>query len=65
MTNYDATFKNIKVVFEKDNLFNTIGEVISNAGKTQVRIAETEKYPHVTFFLAEDENRFSKRKIEF
>jgi 2,3-bisphosphoglycerate-independent phosphoglycerate mutase len=52
MTNYDATFKNIHVVFEKDNLFNTIGEVISNAGKTQVRIAETEKYPHVTFFFS-------------
>jgi 2,3-bisphosphoglycerate-independent phosphoglycerate mutase len=52
MTNYDATFMNIKVVFEKDNLFNTIGEVISNAGKTQVRIAETEKYPHVTFFFS-------------
>lgn len=52
MTNYDATFKNVKVVFEKDNLFNTIGEVISNAGKTQVRIAETEKYPHVTFFFS-------------
>jgi len=52
MTNYDATFKNIQVVFEKDNLINTIGEVISNAGKTQVRIAETEKYPHVTFFFS-------------
>jgi 2,3-bisphosphoglycerate-independent phosphoglycerate mutase len=52
MTNYDATFKNIQVVFEKDNLFNTIGEVIANAGKTQVRIAETEKYPHVTFFFS-------------
>lgn len=52
MTNYDATFKNIHVVFEKDNLFNTIGEVISNEGKTQVRIAETEKYPHVTFFFS-------------
>jgi 2,3-bisphosphoglycerate-independent phosphoglycerate mutase len=52
MTNYDTTFKNIQVVFEKDNLINTIGEVISNAGKTQVRIAETEKYPHVTFFFS-------------
>jgi 2,3-bisphosphoglycerate-independent phosphoglycerate mutase len=52
MTNYDATFKNIQVVFEKDNLINTIGEVISYAGKTQVRIAETEKYPHVTFFFS-------------
>ncbi|MBM3185147.1 MAG: 2,3-bisphosphoglycerate-independent phosphoglycerate mutase [Bacteroidetes bacterium] len=52
MTNYDATFKNIQVIFEKDNLFNTIGEVVSNAGRTQVRIAETEKYPHVTFFFS-------------
>jgi 2,3-bisphosphoglycerate-independent phosphoglycerate mutase len=52
MTNYDSTFKNIQVLFEKDNLFNTIGEVVSNAGKTQVRIAETEKYPHVTFFFS-------------
>ncbi len=51
MTNYDASFKNVKVVFEKDNLSMTIGEVLSKAGKTQVRIAETEKYPHVTFFF--------------
>ena len=52
MTNYDATFKNMHVIFEKDNLFNTLGEVVSNTGKTQVRIAETEKYPHVTFFFS-------------
>jgi 2,3-bisphosphoglycerate-independent phosphoglycerate mutase len=52
MTNYDATFKNMHIIFEKDNLFNTLGEVVSNAGKTQVRIAETEKYPHVTFFFS-------------
>lgn len=51
MTNYDATFKNIHIVFEKDNLKNTIGEVLSKMGKTQIRIAETEKYPHVTFFF--------------
>lgn len=49
--NYDQTFQNIKVVFEKDNLKNTLGQVISEAGLTQVRIAETEKYPHVTFFF--------------
>jgi len=40
------------VVFEKDNLINTLGEVISNMDRTQVRIAETEKYPHVTFFFS-------------
>jgi 2,3-bisphosphoglycerate-independent phosphoglycerate mutase len=49
--NYDQTFENIKVLFEKDNLKNTLGQVISEAGGTQVRIAETEKYPHVTFFF--------------
>ena len=52
MTNYDNTFKNVKVVFGKDNLENTLGEVLSNKNKTQVRIAETEKYPHVTFFFS-------------
>jgi 2,3-bisphosphoglycerate-independent phosphoglycerate mutase len=51
LTHYDKTFKNVKVVFEKDNLEDTLGAVISNAGKTQIRIAETEKYPHVTFFF--------------
>ena len=52
MTNYDATFKKVTPIFDKDNLVNTLGEVIANAGKTQVRIAETEKYPHVTFFFS-------------
>lgn len=51
LTNYDDSFQNIKVVFDKDNLSDTLGEVLSKAGKTQVRIAETEKYPHVTFFF--------------
>ncbi|MGB5981441.1 MAG: 2,3-bisphosphoglycerate-independent phosphoglycerate mutase [Nonlabens sp.] len=51
MTKYDESFKGIQVIFEKDNLKNTLGEVISKAGKTQTRIAETEKYPHVTFFF--------------
>jgi 2,3-bisphosphoglycerate-independent phosphoglycerate mutase len=52
MTNYDETFKNVKVAYNKENLHNTIGEVISKEGKTQIRIAETEKYPHVTFFFS-------------
>jgi 2,3-bisphosphoglycerate-independent phosphoglycerate mutase len=52
MTRYDDTFKDVKVLFEKKNLTNTLGEVLANAGKTQVRIAETEKYPHVTFFFS-------------
>lgn len=52
MTNYDSTFEKVHIVFEKDNLFNTLGEVLSKVDKTQVRIAETEKYPHVTFFFS-------------
>jgi 2,3-bisphosphoglycerate-independent phosphoglycerate mutase len=52
MTNYDETYKNIEVLFEKDNLTNTLGEILSRNHKTQVRIAETEKYPHVTFFFS-------------
>ena len=51
MTNYDEGFGNVFVVFEKDNLTNTIGQVISTAGLSQLRAAETEKYPHVTFFF--------------
>ncbi len=51
MTNYDDTFENIKVIFDKDNIKDTLGEVLSKNGKTQIRIAETEKYPHVTFFF--------------
>jgi 2,3-bisphosphoglycerate-independent phosphoglycerate mutase len=50
-TRYDERFKNIDVIFEKEDLTNTLGEVISQAGKSQIRIAETEKYPHVTFFF--------------
>lgn len=51
MTKYSEDFKDIKVLFEKRNLQKTLGEIVSAAGKTQVRIAETEKYPHVTFFF--------------
>jgi 2,3-bisphosphoglycerate-independent phosphoglycerate mutase len=52
LTNYDDSFKDVKLIFDKDNLENTLGEVISKAGKSQIRIAETEKYPHVTFFFS-------------
>ncbi|MCL4141869.1 UNVERIFIED_CONTAM: hypothetical protein GTU68_054083 [Idotea baltica] len=52
MTRYDEKYKDVGVFFSKDNLAMTLGEVVSKAGKTQVRIAETEKYPHVTFFFS-------------
>ncbi|BDX37036.1 2,3-bisphosphoglycerate-independent phosphoglycerate mutase [Tenuifilaceae bacterium CYCD] len=52
MTCYDDTFKNVNVIYEKDNLLNTLGEVVSNNGLKQLRIAETEKYAHVTFFFS-------------
>lgn len=52
MTNYDDTFEGIKVVYDNKNIENTLGEVLSKAGKQQIRIAETEKYPHVTFFFS-------------
>ena len=52
MTNYDDNFKNIDVIFNKENLEKTLGEVLEAHGKTQLRIAETEKYPHVTFFFS-------------
>jgi len=52
MTRYDETFKEVHVMFEKDNLQDTLGEVLSKAQRTQLRMAETEKYPHVTFFFS-------------
>ena len=52
MTMYDHHFKNIHVVFENDDLRNTIGDILSGAGRSQLRIAETEKYPHVSFFFS-------------
>ena len=52
LTNYDKTFKDIKVVYNSENIENTLGEVLENANKKQIRIAETEKYPHVTFFFS-------------
>lgn len=52
LTNYDDSFKNVKLIFDKDNLDKTLGEVVAANGKKQIRIAETEKYPHVTFFFS-------------
>ena len=52
MTKYDEKFKCVNVIFEKDNLKNTLGEILEKANKRQIRIAETEKYPHVTFFFS-------------
>ena len=52
LTNYDESFKDVKTIFEKDNLEKTLGEVVADAGRKQIRIAETEKYPHVTFFFS-------------
>jgi 2,3-bisphosphoglycerate-independent phosphoglycerate mutase len=52
MTPYDSTFKGLHIIYPKDNADNTIGEVLAAAGKTQLRIAETEKYAHVTFFFS-------------
>jgi 2,3-bisphosphoglycerate-independent phosphoglycerate mutase len=52
LTNYDETYQNVKVVYNKDNITETLGEILEKAGKKQIRIAETEKYPHVTFFFS-------------
>jgi 2,3-bisphosphoglycerate-independent phosphoglycerate mutase len=52
MTKYDDTFKNINVIYKKDNIKATLGEVLEYTGKSQIRAAETEKYPHVTFFFS-------------
>lgn len=52
MTPYDSTFKGMNVLFNKDNVANTMGEYVSNLGLTQLRVAETEKFPHVTFFFS-------------
>lgn len=52
LTNYDDSFVGVTPIFDKQNLNNTLGEVVSSAGRSQIRIAETEKYPHVTFFFS-------------
>jgi len=63
MTEYDKSFKNVNVIFENEDLKNTLGEVLEANGKIQIRIAETEKYPHVTFFFSGGrENQFTGEK---
>lgn len=52
MTNYDHTFQNVHVAYQKEDLIMTLGEVVEKNKKKQIRIAETEKYPHVTFFFS-------------
>ncbi len=52
MTQYDQSYKNVNVIFQNDDLKNTLGEVLEQQGLKQIRIAETEKYPHVTFFFS-------------
>ena len=52
MTPYDATFKGMHIIYDKENVSYTMGEVVSRAGLSQLRIAETEKYAHVTFFFS-------------
>ena len=67
MTNYDDSFKGINVIYGKDHVKNTLGEVVANAGKKQIRIAETEKYAHVTFFFSggrEQEFKNEKRILK-
>ncbi|MBC6991868.1 2,3-bisphosphoglycerate-independent phosphoglycerate mutase [Hymenobacter sp. BT491] len=59
MTNYDATFTGVTPIFDKDNLDNTLGQILEANHKKQIRIAETEKYPHVTFFFS------GGREVEF
>ena len=59
MTNYDNSYKDVSVIYPKENLTETLGEVLENNDKKQIRIAETEKYPHVTFFFS------GGRELEF
>lgn len=63
MTRYDESFKNINIVYDKDNLNNTIGEIFSKNGLNQLRIAETEKYAHVTFFFSGGREDVFKNEI--
>jgi 2,3-bisphosphoglycerate-independent phosphoglycerate mutase len=59
MTNYDNSYKNVSVIYPKENLNETLGEILEKNNKRQIRIAETEKYPHVTFFFS------GGRELEF
>lgn len=63
MTRYDDSFKNVNIIYDKDNVTKTLGEIVANNGFKQIRIAETEKYAHVTFFFSGGrENEFPGEK---
>ncbi|MCD4788365.1 MAG: 2,3-bisphosphoglycerate-independent phosphoglycerate mutase [Bacteroidales bacterium] len=63
MTNYDESFKGINIIYDKENVKNTLGELVAKSGKKQIRIAETEKYAHVTFFFSGGrEEKFKNEK---
>ena len=62
MTNYDEGFRGVHVLYDKPNLVNTLGEVVSAEGRTQLRMAETEKYPHVTFFFSGGRSAFEEQR---
>ena len=63
MTNYDESFKGVKIIYDKENVKNTLGELVAKSGKKQIRIAETEKYAHVTFFFSGGrEEKFKNEK---
>lgn len=64
MTQYDETMPNVKVAFAPEALKNTMGEYLSSLGKTQLRIAETQKYAHVTFFFNGGEEKYIRAKTE-
>jgi 2,3-bisphosphoglycerate-independent phosphoglycerate mutase len=63
MTEYDKTYKNVHIIFDNDNLNNTLGEIIEQQGLKQIRISETEKYPHVTFFFSGGRETIFKDEI--
>ena len=64
MTNYNDEYKNIDCIYENENLSQTLGEVLEQNKRTQIRIAETEKYPHVTFFFNGGKNHLLRMKQE-
>jgi bisphosphoglycerate-independent phosphoglycerate mutase (AlkP superfamily) len=65
LTNYDKTFHNVKVVYDENIITHTMGQILEENNKTQIRIAETEKYPHVTFFFSGGREEEFKGREEF
>lgn len=65
LTNYDKTFHNVKVVYDENIITHTMGQILEENNRTQIRIAETEKYPHVTFFFQVGVKKSLKVREEF